>query len=195
MPYDKDTPASINETFSVSQPKIAANFNAIKDLVDQDHETFGAANEGKHKQVTMPAQAAASTTTASERAIYCKNNAAAAPALWIQDAGVGAPADGIDFTTAIKAAEGFTTLPSGIMFIWGSINIPGGTQAATATFVNTGFPNAVFTIQATVTHGGNYSANDTIFSALNPTQTQCVFSRNNPYKAAPITVKYLAIGN
>lgn len=121
MAYNKDTPDAITEAFSASQPKIKENFTQIKTLVDQDHETFDALNGvGKHKQLTFPAQAAQSTTSASERAIYCKNNVAGDPALWIQAADVAVAADGTDFTTSTQAASGYAVLPCGIKINWGT---------------------------------------------------------------------------
>ena len=122
MAYNESTPASINESFSVSQPKIKANFEEIKIAFEKDHVAFDdGTHDGKHKQLTMPAQTTDSTTAANERAIYCKNNAATlpVPALWIQAANTLVAADGVDITTDCKSNNGWARLPSGLLIKWG----------------------------------------------------------------------------
>jgi len=133
----KDIPLETDE-YQQSQVDIKENFSQISSLVSQDHETFGTGDElGKHIQTTFTTQALHPSTLATELKIYCKNNTATphAPALWIQKAGVDeavAPevtAGWVDFTTATREATGYTKLPSGIMFKWGSGTVGDNTTA------------------------------------------------------------------
>ena len=55
--YQSTKPAAADQ-LNNSQDDIQKNFEAIKDLIDVNHETFagGAGNEGKHKWTTFPEQ-------------------------------------------------------------------------------------------------------------------------------------------
>jgi len=124
MAYNESTPASINESFSVSQPKIAANFAAIKTVVEQDHEAFNGADEGKHKQVLFTEQAAATSTAADEMAFYVKDNAGS-PNLYLR-----LESDGTEFNVTPDvtghANPGYEVLPSGLVINWGTVTIASG---------------------------------------------------------------------
>jgi len=126
-------PANIAEDFSVSQPKITANFAAINVVFSKDHETFDSAKQGWHKQVTFTEQviggAFPTVTTAEEMEIYCATNGAA-PALFVRKPSqlVGVVTNDIDFTTADLAATGWTRLPSGLKMNWGIGTAHNGTD-------------------------------------------------------------------
>ena len=121
-------PVDINEAFSVSQSKITENFAAINTVVSVDHVTFDDADEGKHKQITLPEQAADPTTAADEVALYSKASTLGGldSALYLRKENDG---DVIDFTSAGKEANGWTRLPSGILLKWGSGTTDAGAQA------------------------------------------------------------------
>jgi len=69
-----DVPFTIDETLSVSQPKIKQNFLDINTVISVDHETFGAANgQGKHKWVKLTEQVDQATLV-NEMALYIKDN-------------------------------------------------------------------------------------------------------------------------
>ena len=151
MAYNQDTPDAITEAFSVSQPKVKENFTQIKTLVDQDHETFGAANGGgKHKQVTFPDMTLSGTlpleTFSAEVALYATGgNLFFRP---VSRAAGNVDKD-IDFTTSTQAVLGSTTLPSGIVLNWGTVNLAGGA------------PSGVISLDKDVTtlYSFTYSAN------------------------------------
>jgi len=154
--YQPTKPAAIDQ-LNDSQDDIQKNFEAIKDLIDVNHETFagGAGDEGKHKYVTMPEQGvdvtSAPQTLANETAIYCRlNDAATASALFFRPEGQGAGAGTeYDFTSATKAASGYTMLPSGLIIKWGTGNV--GANAA-----------GIAVYEATVGFTTVYSANATL---------------------------------
>jgi hypothetical protein len=191
-------PVDINETFSVSQPKITANFAAINTVVSVDHETFDSAGgvEGKHKQVTFNVQSSHPTTVATEVKLYSKNNAAGNPALWFQKSGVAASAPGIDFTTATLAMPGYCWLPCGIKMIWGTVTIPAGTQGATTTFTDSGFPNNVITVMIVKNNLVSPAlGDDSIVVVNNKTKTTATLSRViASHVGTSAVMEYLAIG-
>jgi len=119
-----DVPVSINETFSESQPKIKANFLAIKASVEIDHVAFDDGDQGKHKKLTMPEQTGDATTLANEKAMYSKQSALSGVAeLFIRNESDGTVTE---FTSALKDQNGWTRLPSGILLKWGSEAAAGG---------------------------------------------------------------------
>lgn len=126
MAYNNAIPAA-NDLLSQSQDDILQNFIEIKTLIDIDHETFGAANQGKHKQVTLPEQGADPATAANEVAVYSKlsTEGALGSALFLRHEGSGTVTD---FTSSTQAANGWTRLPSGILLKWGSGTTAGGAQ-------------------------------------------------------------------
>ena len=195
MPYDKDTPASINETFSVSQPKITANFNSIKTLVDQDHETFGAANEGKHKQVTLPDMTIVALTTplatsATEIMLY-----ADAGKLKLRPAGQLAGVQTNEFnltpSKAGHAASGYEVLPSGLKFAWGTGNASGNGAVIPFPF-GVGFGSIY---QVIITKFAASGSQDFVYITAKTTAnfTAACYTRHGNNSAA--VVSYLAIGN
>lgn len=129
MAYDKDTPADINEAFSVSQPKIKENFTSIKTAFDQDHETF---DSGKHKQLTMPEQAAASSTAVNEMALYVLENATTNVSnLYLRLENNGTQ---FDLTPSVlgHATSGYEVLPSGLILKWGTGSVNANASATVA---------------------------------------------------------------
>lgn len=68
MAYNSNIPQP-NDELKDSQADILENFTQIKNLIDVNHETFGSANEGKHKFVQFP-EGAAPATAVDEGALY-----------------------------------------------------------------------------------------------------------------------------
>jgi len=190
-------PVDINETFSVSQPKITANFAAINTVVSVDHETFDSAGgvEGKHKQVTFNVQSSHPTTAATEVKLYSKNNAAGNPALWFQKSGVAASAPGIDFTTAKIESSGYCWLPCGLKMIWGTVTIDKDKLSVTVTFANGGFKEVPFALLITKQNSGGASA-DSIVVVSSKSKANATFSRVDSHYIGTLAVmEYLAIGH
>lgn len=129
MAYNENTPASINESFSTSQPKITSNFKAIKATIEQDHEDFNGVDEGKHKQILFTQQGASTSTAADEMSFYTKDNAGS-PNLYFR-----LESDGTEFnmtpSTDGHAATGHEVFPSGLVMNWGRIILGAGTLSGT----------------------------------------------------------------
>jgi len=146
MPYNENTPANINESFSTSQPKITANFQSIKTVVEQDHEDFNGANEGKHKKTTFTDTTVVALTTpvatgGTEVMLYNMGNA-----LFFrpQNRPAGNIDEDIDFTTKTYAAgQGSTTLPSGLIMKWGTINLASAAPSVAVAFT-AAFPTSTY---------------------------------------------------
>jgi hypothetical protein len=123
-----DVPVNSTEKFIVSSPKIKNNFTGIKTLVEVNHGTFDAADEGKHKFVTMPEQVAAPATNPNEMALYTKLNAVTAFSdLFLRSENSGAEFN-LTPSVAGHAVNGSEKLPSGLIIKWGKDNVDSGAE-------------------------------------------------------------------
>ena len=139
MAYQNDIPQP-SDAFSKSQQDLLNNFAALKTLIDVNHETFGAANEGKHKWVSLPEQSSGPTTAVNEIALYTKEVSGASQ-LFLRNENNGSE---VDFTSATKAQNGETVLPSGIKLKWGRGQTnAAGNATVTYTSAFTGEPYVV----------------------------------------------------
>jgi len=123
MAYNQNIPQATDDP-SVSQAQLLGNFLAIKQLVDVNHGTFSAADEGKHKYVTLPQQAAAPATAALEMALYVKDNGGV-PTPYIRQ-----QSSGTEYNLLTQYAgtnPGWARLPGGLIMKWGtqSVSITG----------------------------------------------------------------------
>lgn len=152
MAYDNSIP-NASDKLKNSQPQIKDNFAALKTLIDVNHGTFGAADQGKHKFVTMPEQSSAPTTAADEMALYTKA-VSGVTQMFLRNEGNGTE---VDFTSAVKSnSNGSLTLPCGIILKWGRATTA-ASGLKTVTFT-TAFPTAILTAYAsTAVHNGSSS--------------------------------------
>ena len=178
-----------------SQADIAENFTQIKTLVDINHETFGAANQGKHLQTTFPVRAADPATAVNEIALYCKDDAGGAASLFFKPENQGIGATEYNFTTKLAAENGFSRLPSGILLKWGSSLAAGATVVTFPVGANIPAFTAIYQViispKQDAVGGNDYYA----FLTAKTTTTITVFGTlrtlNNPRNGH---FDYLAIG-
>jgi len=125
--YTKDIPQGAQKQ-SVTQAPIQSNFQAIKELVEIDHEAFNLANNfGKHKRVSLLAHAPAPTFDANDAGLYnFLNPTTTKNELYVHRQTNNSPAE-VPFTaskmsnTAMSSCiNGWSYLPSGLLIKWGS---------------------------------------------------------------------------
>ena len=131
------------QTLAVTRAPINQNFTTINTAFLVNHVEYGLADQGKHKFLQFPQQAAAPATAATELAMYTKD-VTGSPQLFIRRQSSGTE---IDFTSATTAVDGQTTLPSGITFKWNTVAGTGNTAVA-ITFT-TPFTTACYNVQVT----------------------------------------------
>lgn len=191
MPYDKDTPLNINESFSVSQPKITANFQEIDTYVSQDHVSFGSGlGQGKHKQVLFTEQGADVSTAADEMALYIKDNGGT-PNTYLRE-----ESDGTIFNmtpcTAGHASSGSEIFPSGLKFIWGEEIVAGA--GTVVTLSDGGFSTATY--QVVITKEGLVAGTDFVHivtGSITTTQFTAT-SHDKDGNNTNSKIRYIAIG-
>jgi len=191
MPYDENIPDA-NDLLSQSQADIQQNFAALKTLIDIDHETFGAANEGKHIQVTLPESAGDPAPAANEAIVYTKLSAVTGETgLFWQKENAG---DVIEMTAYNQAASGYTLLPSGMKLCWGTGTINNGSVTSGAIVFNSAFTTATYSVQVTPTGYPGGAAQDSVLQVVGLTVAQFQVTRNNAYTGSGVNFSYIAIG-
>lgn len=154
-----------------SQTQLLANFQALKTLIDVNHETFGSANEGKHKYVTLPEQSSAPATSTNEMALYTKA-VSGVTQMFLKNENSGSE---VNFTSATKTTtDGTLTLPSGVILKWGQAST--AASGKTSHTFGVAFPTAILTAYATISVIGgteaNAEANDRIVRIYDYTKTK-----------------------
>ena len=195
MAYNNNVPQA-NERPGSSQDKLLQNSIAVKAFVNRNHVDLSNPSvnldEGKHKFIQMPEQSAAPATSASEGAIYTKESAlSAVTELFFRRELNGTE---IEFTSSLKAANGWTRLPSGILLKWGTGSGSG--------IVTTNFPVAGTIPVFTAVYNGlvcveDNSASPNTFATLRTITTASVSvfcSSRTATTAMAATFRYLVIG-
>lgn len=173
MAYQNNIPQP-TDLLSQSQSDLLDNFMAIQTLVDVNHVDFASEDQGKHKWVTLPSQAAippsgsgfASTELGLYNAVYSvstqqelfinkKNQATVVQ--------IPTTASLLSASSAPAAASnGYSYLPSGILLKWATISPTTGYQAV-ALAGSSSFTGPAFTqilnVQMTPYGGGTGDAN------------------------------------
>jgi hypothetical protein len=196
MAYTPNTPLA-TDSFSSTQGPINANFQGIKTLVEIDHEAFDTADQGKHKQVTLPESAASPTTLADELGLFSRLSTLSAQSeLAFRREGNG---DVIEFTSALEANDGWTRLPSGILLKWGTGTGKGEVEITYPTAATIPIFAQVFSIQLTplwaVTGDKDFAVRLLQTTAID--KFKCYISKRTTVGALTAfngNLRYLAIG-
>jgi len=120
MSYNPNIPQP-TDFVSISQNDILNNFTQINTTFDEDHYTFdAAANNGKHKSVTLP-EGAAIGTDPGEIALYSKDDGTR-PALYLRQENDGTEIQ-MSGISPSAATNGYTFLPGGMLLQWNTSTI------------------------------------------------------------------------
>jgi hypothetical protein len=190
--YNANIPQS-TDLLSQSQGDILANFQALQTLIDVNHVDFASGNQGKHFFVQFPVQSPVPTTGAGEVGLYCQTSAYTGnPELVVSHQS----AAGItEFTSSLKAANGWSYLPSGILLKWGNATANGSTTINFPTAGTIPVFSSVFSMILTpfqnVATDANIAVTLTSFSA---TSFVAYGSPRITSAATAVTFQYLAIG-
>lgn len=205
MAYLNNIPQA-TDAKNTSQPQILENFSQIYTVFSIDHETFAAPNgEGKHKQVTFPAQAIGAPA-ANEMRMYANTGTSGNVELWLRN---GATGTNYQITTSSQANNGYTMTPAGLLIKWGRVTTAndGSVQPQTFTWPAAG-TDIPFTTQfwAIAQVGAdpalpNKDVNAVAYvtSVANPLNVQYNVWRRNLFNTAgtnqfPFSVWFLAVG-
>jgi len=194
MPYQNNIPQP-GDLLSQSQADILNNFAALQTLIDVNHVDFVSIDQGKHKFVTMPVQAAAPPVgafLATEVGFYnFVNPDTTAEEVYVHTSQSGAAVIAeVPLTASNQAITGWCYLPSGLILKWGDDVTVAGIKAVILNGVGLGpnFTN-VFNVQLTQT-GVTASSFLTYTTPVIPTTTMTVRS-----SIAAASFNFFVIGN
>jgi hypothetical protein len=118
MAYDNNVPLA-TQTIAATQQPIHDNYADIETLLLVNHVGFNVANQGKHKVVTMPVQAATPVPLASEINMFSRTSAfTARPEVCI------ARSTGEVIELSADFNNGWAFTASGLLIKWGTANVP-----------------------------------------------------------------------
>ena len=203
MAYQNNIPQP-TDRLKDSQGDLLGDFLSIPILIDVDHYSFGHADEGRHKKVTLPTPVPAAPAppfAATQNGLYSLLNATTAKnEVYIHGQKNGATTSDIPFTASslsttvpAQGQAGWTYLPSGILLRWGTTVLlpansvyPVDLVGLTPAFTN------IFTVMVTTSSPGNSS-----FAKLNAITSNTEFAvySYNPIPGNRVYATYLVIGN
>lgn len=208
MAYNENIPLA-TDRIKDSQADILANFSAIKTLVDINHGTFGAADEGKHPFVTLPVQsvsppagAFAATDTGFYSYVDTITTKQEIHTNVIHASGVSQIPSTASILGIVGAPtndmSGWTYLPSGILLRWGNAT---GSSTVTTTYT-TGIGSApafkkVFNVVLTPYWGTTSDADFAVrLIDFSETQFRWYVSKRTTTGAetTPRHIRYISIG-
>ncbi len=121
MAYNQNIPAA-SDRLSVSQADLQGNFQALKTLIDVNHGTFGASDEGKHKFLQLPEQGSAPTVAANEAGLYSAVGAdSAVTELVFRRESNGTAIPFTEGSLGATQSTGWCREPSGLIKKWGYV--------------------------------------------------------------------------
>lgn len=197
MPYNQNIPQPTDEIPN-SQPPLLGNYQAISTLLNVNHVNFNVADQGKHKFVTFPVQAASPAPLANEIALFSRQSAfSAQPEIaFVRNAGLAQ-----EITTSLQASPGWCFTSSGILLKWGQLTANAGDYPAGTAFL---FPVAatipvygtIFMVYITTIAVGGVDTNTAAtLKAFNTVGlTVAGSNRTAPLAGANTTFNYLAVG-
>jgi len=208
MAYQANIPQP-NNLLSQSQDDILNNFQAIQTLIGVNHVNFGASDQGKHKWITFPIQAAippsGSGFNAGELGLYnAVNTTTTQSELYINKTNqatvvqVPMTASILSYNSAPPANfGGWTYLPSGLLLYFGSYSAVTGSFTVTLSGPPT-VPVATQLIQVLVcpysTTAGDVNTAVRLQQIISGTQFSVYISNRTTVGPATGGFQFLAIG-
>ena len=192
MVYTVDIPQPTDDP-SQSQGQILGNFQGINTLVNVNHVDFDEADEGKHKFLQMPEQAAAPATAANEAGLFAQESSlTAVTELVFRRESSGTE---IEFTGLLANTNGWTRLPSGILLKWGSGSGSGAVTVVFPTGATIPAFSNVFSAQVSVEDSSGTPNTFATFQSMTTLQLVAFSSGRITTAAANASFRYLVIGN
>ena len=187
FPIDVNIPAATNDPAD-DQPRMMSNFANISGYLTVDHVAPGKINNGIHKQVHFTNQTAPGQIGLGgvQYANLDANNHSWP--FWQNDLGSFQM-----FGNDSIMADGYVTLPSGLIFQWGIVNGPLASSGPVSFNIN--FPTACFNVSCTlIAKVGGTNQPHTI-SPIDGTVTASGFTYNYEGSTSYSGFYWTAIGN
>lgn len=160
--YNENIPATGNRP-SADQPIMQTNAVAIKQILGIDHVSFedNTAPNGYHNVIHFKNQVTDPGVVAGVGQLYTKT--VSGDQYLFYETGIGTVYQVVGNSSSLST-NGYTTLPNGLIFQWGTKTSTGGLQTVN---LPTSFPNNFFMSQATMIR--NSSNVDSVYAVTNAT--------------------------
>jgi hypothetical protein len=190
--YNLNIPAAADSP-SADQPLMEVNTNSINSIIGIDHFAFqsAGAQDGYHKQVSLVNESAPGVPVNANGVLYANLINSNSWPLWQNALGSVA----LMSQVSSAAANGYVSLPAGVLLQWGSSAVNSSGTLTTITFP-IAFPTNCFSVvigsvQSTATTSP--SANNVYLTSTAPTTTQFVVS--NSSSGTLTKIFWVAVGN
>lgn len=150
----------VGQSLGNSRPTINSNFSAIQTTFDANHVDFNSPNPGFHTHVDLLEQGSDPNPPIDACSHYSK--AVAGVTEWFFQRENSGAVIQMSKGTPTVSANGYTFLPGGVLFQWGTATASIG--SASVTFPLT-FPGALFSITIGVVGGSNSASGVVIFAS------------------------------
>jgi len=201
MPVYFYTPAVplANQQKNQSQPIMQANFQAINELITQDHVGFNQINFGEHNKVTFNVQGSAPAFGGQEGLFsMIAGGITDVPEIFVNTSNFGGTttypmtASVLSILNPGPNSAGFTYLPSGLQLKWNGITLPGGSQSVT---FPTAYPHQCVAVFLTTTFNSVLDVDQSVrLSAMAPNNFTVYCSFRTMTGPSPCSFNWLAIG-
>lgn len=196
MSYTSSIPVT-GDTLGGTRDRIRTNFQQIATVEAINHIAFGASGQGKHKFLQLPEVTASGagvpSTAANEGGLYCDVADNVCQLLFRRESNgsvLNLTSSNTSNTTA-QAANGYSSLPGGLLIQWGTENAPSGTSG----FFNfpTEFGAVPYSLVVTAVRSSNGQVTKGYPIVISTTPTTSQFKVNNGFSNAH-DFYYIAIG-
>lgn len=205
MSFTPDVPVSGN-TLGGTRDIIRTNFQQINTMTAVNHVAFNASGQGKHKFLQMPEVTASGAgvpaTASNEGGLYVDVGTSPAEANLFfrgENNGFNYQLTRVDQTNNSRfgplsstAPNGWTFLPGGLIFQWGSKSNPGTSGAVIFATANINFPTDIIQVQCQLYH--NSSANESVTVRQDSLPNTTGFQYRSTSSSAATVLKWFALG-
>jgi len=189
MPFNENIPQS-TDIPATSQAQLLANFKAIKTLVDVNHDTFSAADEGKHKFANFPEQGVNPATAVNEVALFSRESTLTG----ISELCVRNENNGTIYEFTSRGVS-WTRLPSGILLKWGIATADGDSTVTFPVAANIPAFTTCYSVQLTLVVAAAGDADQAVrLKSYTNLDFNCYGSKRITLGSHLVGFTYLAIG-
>jgi hypothetical protein len=188
MAYSLTVPTSADKLRNFPAA-ISANWTAINDGFDTEHNDLLSGSPGTHKFVTLPEQAVSPTTAANQGALFTQEVSGVTQLFFRPESDgtirrISAP--------VTDAASGSTALFGGLIIKWGVSNV-GLAATTTISFAGGAFPSTCYSVVASYANA-NLNLTEKLPYLQQGQITASSFKVVNPAGGQQYTCTYIAIG-
>jgi hypothetical protein len=196
MAYQANKPLATDQ-LSVSQVDLNNNFQAIASWAAVDHATLNSPAEGHHYFNVVGA--IPTNPTATQIALYAKNDPAGLPDLYMGRLVGGVLVESNPLFASVGGGANWTTLPNGLIMQWGISGFVQNQSSILVDLTQPGFkvfPNAILNVQITPVMTGSFRINEiSMYASACTTSNFTVKRPSDSDISYTLLFYFIALGN